>query len=137
MVSLQKGNIIVGIGLRVGYGVIQKGQNKIYLWIRMIEQKALFFNHDFGYSFPLFSSLLIKEGRRKGEWITKVVFKTMPFCSINKNDWLKEGEMKIVKIYKASLNPYSMVKLEKHIFALQHAFLCKFLIGQSAHSHPI
>ena len=29
------------------------------------------FDHDFGYSFPLFYSLLKKEGRRKGKWISK------------------------------------------------------------------
>ena len=30
-----------------------------------IEQKGMNFEHDFGYSFPLLSSLPIKEGRRK------------------------------------------------------------------------
>ena len=29
------------------------------------------FDHDFEYSFPLFSSLLKTGGRRKGEWISK------------------------------------------------------------------
>jgi hypothetical protein len=33
----------------------------------LIEQKGMTENHDFGYSFPFFSSLLKKEGRRKGE----------------------------------------------------------------------
>jgi len=33
----------------------------------MIEQKGMAFDHDFGYSFPLFSSLLKKEGIRKEE----------------------------------------------------------------------
>ena len=33
----------------------------------MIEQKDMTFDHDFCYSFPIFSSLLKKEGRRKGE----------------------------------------------------------------------
>ena len=33
----------------------------------MIEQKGVTFDHDFGYSFPLFSSLLKKEERIKGE----------------------------------------------------------------------
>ena len=32
-----------------------------------IEQKGMTFDHKFGYSFFLFSSLLKKEGRRKGE----------------------------------------------------------------------
>ena len=29
------------------------------------------FNHDLGYYFSFFSSLLKKEGRRKGEWINE------------------------------------------------------------------
>ena len=33
----------------------------------MIEQKGMTLNNDFGYSFSLFSCLLKKEGRRKGE----------------------------------------------------------------------
>ena len=33
--------------------------------------KGFTFDHDFGYSFTLFSSLLKKEGRRKGECISK------------------------------------------------------------------
>ena len=33
----------------------------------LIEQKGMTFDHDFGYSFPLSSSLLKKERRRKGE----------------------------------------------------------------------
>jgi hypothetical protein len=32
-----------------------------------MEQKGMTFDHDFAYSFPLFSSFLKKEGRRKGE----------------------------------------------------------------------
>ena len=45
----------------------------------MIEQKDMIFDHDFGYSFPLFSSLVKKEGRRKGEWIAKTVIKSYAF----------------------------------------------------------
>ena len=37
----------------------------------MIEQKGMTFDHDFGYFSPLLFSLLAKEGRRKGEWISK------------------------------------------------------------------
>jgi hypothetical protein len=33
----------------------------------LIEQKGMPFDNDFGFSFPLFSSLLKIEGRRKGE----------------------------------------------------------------------
>ena len=35
--------------------------------IKSIEQKGMAFDHNFGYSFPLFSFLLKKEGIRKGE----------------------------------------------------------------------
>ena len=38
----------------------------------MIEQKGITFDHEFGYSFPLFSSLLKKEGRTKGELISRI-----------------------------------------------------------------
>jgi hypothetical protein len=34
------------------------------------------FDHEIGYYFPLFSSLLKKEGRRKGELISKIVIKS-------------------------------------------------------------
>jgi hypothetical protein len=37
------------------------------------------FDHDFGFSFPLFSSLLKKEGRRKGEWLAKILIKGHAF----------------------------------------------------------
>ena len=37
------------------------------------------FDHNFAYSFPLFSSLLNKEGRRKGECIVKIVIKSHAF----------------------------------------------------------
>ena len=37
----------------------------------LIEQKGMTFNHDFGYSFLLFSSLLKIEERRREEWISK------------------------------------------------------------------
>ena len=34
---------------------------------KVIEQKGMTFDHDFVYTIPLFSSLLKKEGKRKGE----------------------------------------------------------------------
>ena len=37
------------------------------------------FDHDFGHSLPLFSSLLKKEGRRKWEWIAKIAIKSHAF----------------------------------------------------------
>ena len=36
-----------------------------------IEQKGMTFDHNFGYCSPLFSSLIKKEGRRRGEKISK------------------------------------------------------------------
>ena len=36
-----------------------------------IEQKGMTWNHDFGYSFPLFSSLLKKRGKKKRRIISK------------------------------------------------------------------
>ena len=45
-------------------------------------KKSMAFYHDFGYSFPHFSSLLKKGGRRRGEWIAKTWSKVMTFCSI-------------------------------------------------------
>ena len=44
-----------------------------------IEQKGMTFDHDYVYSFPLFSSPLKKEGRRKGERIAKIVIKSHAF----------------------------------------------------------
>ena len=45
----------------------------------MIEQKGMTFDQDFVYSFTLFSSLLKREGRRKGELIAKIVIKSHAF----------------------------------------------------------
>ena len=50
--------------------------------IEKIGQKGMTFDHGFDYFLPLFSSLLQKEERKKGEWIAKIA-KVMPFCSIN------------------------------------------------------
>ena len=46
---------------------------------QLIDQKGMNFDHDFGYSLPLFSSLLKKEGRRKGDLIAKIVIKSHAF----------------------------------------------------------
>ena len=37
----------------------------------MIEQKGMTFDHNFGYSFPLFSSLLKKRGQKKRRMVSK------------------------------------------------------------------
>ena len=48
------------------------------LYFPMI-QKGMTFDHDSGYSFPLSSSLLKKEGRIKGEWTAKIVILSHAF----------------------------------------------------------
>ena len=59
----------------------------------MIEQKGMNFDH-FSYYFPIFSSLLKKEGRRKGEWRAKIVIKSHAFqldpaeYKSESNEWL-------------------------------------------------
>ena len=45
----------------------------------LIQQKGMTFDHDFGHSFPLFTSLIKKEGRIKGECIAKIVIKSHAF----------------------------------------------------------
>ena len=44
-----------------------------------VEQKGLTSDYNFGYYFPPFFSLLKKEGRRKDEWIAKIVIKSHAF----------------------------------------------------------
>ena len=44
-----------------------------------IEQKDMTFDHDFGYSFPLFSSLLKKGGEEKENEVAKIVIKSHVF----------------------------------------------------------
>ena len=59
--------------IRVIYATCTMGAVRIVKYkeencsINLIEQKGMTLNHNFGYSFPLISYLLIKEGRRKGE----------------------------------------------------------------------
>ena len=48
-----------------------------FFWIMF--WSGMSFDQDFRYSFPLFFSLLKKEGRRKGEWIAKIGIKTHAF----------------------------------------------------------
>ena len=45
----------------------------------LIEQKGMIVDHDFGFSFPLFS---LKKGKNKRRMKRKIVVKSMPFCSI-------------------------------------------------------
>ena len=47
-------------------------------------------NHDFSYSLPIFSSLLKKEGRSEGEWIAKIVIKSLAFLLDLRCEFLKE-----------------------------------------------
>ena len=52
---------------------------KHLLCLRKTKLKGMTFDHNFGYSFTLFSFLLKKEGRRKGEWIAKILIKSHAF----------------------------------------------------------
>ena len=45
----------------------------------LIEQNGMTIDHNFGYSFTILFSLLIKEERRKGEWLAKIVIKNHAF----------------------------------------------------------
>ena len=51
-----------------------------------IEQKGITFDHDFGYSIPLFSSLLKKREEEKENELAKIVIKShallLDLCSI-------------------------------------------------------
>ena len=49
-----------------------KDMYRIMAYFYKIEQIEMTFDHDFGYSFPFFSSLLLKEVSGKGEWIAKI-----------------------------------------------------------------
>ena len=49
------------------------------IFLEKIAQKGMTFDHDLVISFPLFSFLLKKEGRRQGKWIAKVVIKSHAF----------------------------------------------------------
>ena len=70
--------IITFILFEIGYLLSWKGHAICKLY-KTIEKKGMTFDHDFCYYFPLFSSLLEKEGGRKGEWIAKIVIKSDAF----------------------------------------------------------
>ena len=61
-----------------------------------IEQKGMTFEKNFGYSFPLWSSL-IKMGKRNGEWIAKIVIKSHAFLLDHLFLDLKNGTQEILK----------------------------------------
>ena len=54
--------------------------SKLWLFnISKIKQKGITFDHDFGYSLPIFSSFPKKKGKRKGEWIAQIMIKSHAF----------------------------------------------------------
>ena len=58
--------------------------NTFDMYIQWFVLKGMTFDHDFGFSFPNFSSLLKKRGKRfKENEVTKIVIKFMHFCSIH------------------------------------------------------
>ena len=69
---------------------------KYILYSAKIEQKGMTFDHDFSYSFPLFSFLLKKEGRRKKELLAKIMIKCHAFLL----DLLENANVKLKTILK-------------------------------------
>ena len=69
-------------------------------------ENGINFDHDFNYSFPLFSSLLKKERIRKGEWIENIVIKSHLFLLD-----LFEGIR-----FTDSLDSFIFMILKKYIF---------------------
>ena len=57
----------------------QKKSNLSNLINLTIDQKGMAFDQNFFYSFPLFSSLLKKEGREKENEVAKIVIKSHAF----------------------------------------------------------
>ena len=51
-------------------------RNTVY---KLIEQKGMTFDYNFGYYFPLFSSFLKKEGRENENKVAKIVIKRHAF----------------------------------------------------------
>jgi hypothetical protein len=72
-----KGVVIKANVLRIEkYNIRVYYQRNYVFWIK---QKGMTFDHDFGHSFPLFSSLLNNEGRRKENKSSKIVIKGHAF----------------------------------------------------------
>ena len=64
--------------IKMGLVLVQRLERK-FIFTLLIEQKGITFDHDFSYSFPLFSSLLKKEGREKKNQVSKIVIKSHAF----------------------------------------------------------
>ena len=81
----------------------------------MIEQKGMPFDHDFGHFFPLFSSLLKKEGRRKGELIAKIGIKSHAFLL----DLIQRHKLPLSRLYlNIRINVlYNVTKIFKDMFS--------------------
>ena len=78
--------------------VRQQDLNQEWMATNVIQQKGMTFDHDFGYLFHLFSSLLKKEGRRK-KWIAKIMIKSHSFL-LDSNVYLYCGQLKGVHCTK-------------------------------------
>ena len=70
-------------------------------------------DHDFGYSLPLFSFLLKKEGRIKGEWLAKIVIKSHTFLL----DLLIEEKVLGKNIHSSAQNAALFILLLYNIFS--------------------
>ena len=67
----------------------------IFCQFQMIEQKGMTFDHDFAYSFPLFSSLLKKREEEKENELAKIVIKGHAFLL----DHSKYSKLLILVLY--------------------------------------
>ena len=91
-----------------------------------IEQKGMTFDHDFSYSFPLWSSL-IKKGRRNREWIAKIVIKSHAFLLLHLFLDLKNGSQEILKeICLIDVGNYDTVGVSIYIY-IQYTYVSIYL----------
>jgi hypothetical protein len=89
-------------------------------------------NHDFGYSFPFFSSLLKKEGRRKGEWIAKIGIKNHAFLidQIPEFSWFSKSNSQ-APFYPSSMLKNSAKLTIFYTFSLWPPIVIKFRWNQT------
>ena len=82
---------LIGIGLLIYLLSDLLTKIKSSLWWdlhELIELKGMTFIHDFGYSFPLFSSHLKNEGREIKNWVAKILIKSHAFL-LDRSIWMK------------------------------------------------
>ena len=81
------------------------------------------FDHDFGYSFPLFSSLREKEGREKENEVAKILIKSHAF---------------LLDRFKSATNKIGALKIRKNVGSLNFSFqYCNKKYSFTIHIHKI